>query len=120
MKKILLTLLISMLSLFAFEELNYDNFDKKIANKSVIIDFHATYWGACQALGKSLQKYDSSKTSDVTIYKVDINAQAKLAKRLNIRSMPTLVYSKNGKFIAIERGVVSAETIKQNVQKYLK
>ena len=43
MKKILLTLLISMISLFAFEELTSENFDKKIANKNVIIDFHANW-----------------------------------------------------------------------------
>lgn len=43
MKKIILSLLFFMVSLFAFEELNNDNFDQKIANKNVIIDFYSNW-----------------------------------------------------------------------------
>ena len=40
MKKIVILLLFSFISLFAFEELNADNFDEKIKGKKVIVDFH--------------------------------------------------------------------------------
>ncbi len=61
MKKILAILLLSISSLFAFENLTADNFDQKISNKNAIVDFYYTWWPACDALGKSLQKYDTSK-----------------------------------------------------------
>ncbi len=43
MKKIILSLLFLLGSLFAFEELTINNFDEKIANKKVILDFHASW-----------------------------------------------------------------------------
>lgn len=43
MKKLVLILFFSFISLFAFEELTVDNFDKKISNKNVIIDFYAIW-----------------------------------------------------------------------------
>jgi len=43
MKKILAILLFSITSLFAFENLTADNFDQKISNKNVIIDFYYSW-----------------------------------------------------------------------------
>ena len=43
MKKILTILLFTFSSLFAFENLTLDNFDKKVENKNVILDFYATW-----------------------------------------------------------------------------
>lgn len=43
MKKLLIGLLFSFSSLFAFENLTADNFDKKISEKNVIIDFYYTW-----------------------------------------------------------------------------
>lgn len=43
MKKIVLVLLFSVFSLFAFENLTNNNFDQKIANKNVIIDFYSNW-----------------------------------------------------------------------------
>lgn len=40
MKKVLLLLLFCASSIFAFEELNIDNFDEKVRGKNVILDFH--------------------------------------------------------------------------------
>lgn len=119
MKNLLLILLFSFSSLFAFEDLTADNFDKKISNKNVVIEFYASWWYACKALGKSLTKYNASKQEDVEIYKVDIEKEPLLAKRFNIRGIPVLVYIKDGKIIAQERGVISIEKIKSNVKKYL-
>ena len=42
--KILLTIFFfSISSLFAFENLNEDNFSQKTKNKNVVIDFYATW-----------------------------------------------------------------------------
>ncbi len=43
MKKIVMALLFVISSVFAFEELTVQNFDEKVANKKVILDFHATW-----------------------------------------------------------------------------
>ena len=43
MKKIILILLFSFISLFAFEELNANNFDEKIKGKNAVVVFHQTW-----------------------------------------------------------------------------
>ncbi len=43
MKKTLLVLLFSFVSLFAFEELSAENFNEKISKGKVIVDFHAIW-----------------------------------------------------------------------------
>jgi len=43
MKKILIVFLLSLGSLFALEDVTTQNFDQKISNKNVIVDFYATW-----------------------------------------------------------------------------
>ena len=43
MKKLWLLFLLGSVSLFAFEHLSADNFDAKINDKNVIVDFYHTW-----------------------------------------------------------------------------
>lgn len=121
MKKFLILFLLSFASLFAFENLTSDNFDQKISNKNVIVDFYYTWWPACTALEQSLTKYkNTSNEKNVTIYKVNLENEKSLAKRFNIRSFPVLLYIKNGKVISKEAGTRTTLQLKNNVDNYFK
>ncbi len=120
MKKLIIILLLSMTTLFAFEDLTANNFDSKVNNKNVLVEFYTTWWPSCHALGQSLTQYNASKTDDVTIYKVDLEKEPALAKRFKIRGFPILLYLKNGEVIAQEFGVKSPSQLKSSVQKYFK
>jgi len=68
-----------------------------------------------------LTKYSTSdKPNDVEIYKVDIGEQGELAARFKAFAVPMLIYFKDGKEMARERGVKSPSQIAQSVNKYLK
>ena len=75
MKKLLLFLSLGFSSLFAFEHITLENIEDKLKNKNVIIDFYATWWPSCKVLGKNLTKYNTSKQSNVEIYKLNIEEQ---------------------------------------------
>ncbi len=120
MKKLFIALLFSLSSLFAFENLTVDNFDEKVKNKNVIVDFYATWWYACKTLGKSLTKFDASQKEDVTIYKVDVDKEPLLAKRFKVTGVPVLVYLQNSKVIATEHGVRTPEQLRLNAINYFK
>ena len=119
MKKLLIILFFSITSLFAFENLTADNFDNKVNNKNVVVEFYTTWWPTCKALGKSLTKYNASKKEDVTIYKVDLEKEPNLAKRFNVKGFPILFYMKDGKIKAKEFGYKSVAELKTSIQKYL-
>lgn len=113
MKKTLLVLLFSFVSLFAFEELTSDNFEAKTSKGNVIVDFHATWWGSCKILGENLHTYkDTSKAKDVTIYKLNVGDYADVTKKYNIAGVPALVYFKDGKLVDKKMGVQSPEKLK--------
>lgn len=114
MKKTLLVLLFSFVSLFAFEELSAENFNEKISKGKVIVDFHAIWWGSCKILGKNLQKYkDTSKAKDVTIYKLNVGDYPSIPKKFDIAGVPALVYFKEGKMLDLKMGVQSVEKLKE-------
>ena len=121
MNKLLFILLFLTSSVFAFEDLTDATFDKKIANKKVMVDFYSVYWGSCKILGKNLTNFSTStKPSDVEIYKVEISKQKAIAARFNAFAVPMLVYFKDGKEVAREIGVRSVKQLEENVNKYLK
>ena len=111
MKKIILLMLISIASLFAYEELTVDNFDEKIKDKNVIIDFYAVWCPPCKILASNLEDFDVVKPDNVEIFKVNIDNQMVLAKKYGVSKLPTLIFFKNGKVMKDYVGVLSSEEL---------
>ena len=120
MKKILIVLLFSFVSLFAFEHLTPKNIDEELKGKNAIVDFYATWCPPCKVLAKNLIKFDKVKPSNVVIYKVDIDQHMDLAKRYNVTSLPTLVYIKNGTVVKKEVGIQDEERLMLNSINFFK
>ena len=116
MKKVLLIMLFSIVSLFAFEELNINNFDSKIKDKNAIIDFYAVWCPPCRILAKNLEDFDITKPDEVEIYKVNIDEQMDLAKKYGVTRLPTLLYFKNGKMVKEQVGVLSPEELLESTK----
>lgn len=113
MKKIFLIFLISVISLFAYEELNIDNFEEQIKGKNVIVDFYAPWCPPCKILANNIEDFDISKPDNIKIYKVNIDDELTLAKKYGVTKLPTVIYFKNGKVIKDYIGVLSSEELLQ-------
>ena len=111
MNKIVSLFLLSVISVFAFEELNMDNFENKIKDKNVIVDFYAPLCPPCKVMANTLKNFDNEKPKNVEIYKVNIDNELPLAKKYGVSKLPTLVYFKNGKPIKEYVGVLSVEEL---------
>lgn len=118
MRKIVFALLFSFGTLFAFEHLTMDNIDTKLKGKNAIVDFYATWCPPCKVIGKNLIEFNKMKPKDVTIFKVDIDDQMPLAKKYGVRSLPTLVYIKDGKVVAKEVGIKDVDEINLNTKNF--
>lgn len=113
MKKTLLVLLFSFVSLFAFEELTADNFEEKTSKNKIIVDFYSKWWGSCKILGKNIHKYSkTSKAKDVKIYKLNVQDHKSIPKKYGIAGVPALVYFNNGEIIDIRMGIQSVDQLK--------
>ncbi|PHO09735.1 thioredoxin [Malaciobacter canalis] len=118
MKKIILILSFSFISLFSAEHLTADNIDEKLQNKNAIVDFYAVWCPPCKIMSKNLKDFENSNNSDVVIYKVDVDKQPQLAQKFGVRTIPTTVYFKNGIFLKKEVGVKTVSQLHLNVKNY--
>jgi thioredoxin len=90
-------------------------------DKSMVIDFFATWCGPCLLLAKELEKVADDLGDKVDILKLDVEENPDLAARLQIQGLPTML------FIGMDpqkpalrtEGLLPADTIKNILQKEL-
>lgn len=78
------------------EVINSQDFEKRVLknNKTVLVDFFATWCGPCRMLSPILEQVASE--TDAEILKVDIDENMDLARKFGIMSVPTMILFKNG------------------------
>jgi len=118
MKKILMILVFSIVSAFAFEELNIDNFEEKIKGKNAIVDFYAVWCPPCKVLDRNLKDFDEIKPEGVTIFKLNIDEEPMITRKYDVTKLPTLVYFKDGKPVKTMVGIQSISGLIDSSQKY--
>ena len=74
------------------------NFDQEVLHSAspVVVDFWAQWCQPCKMLAPILDEVADEKGGAVKIAKVDIDAYPQLSARFGIRSIPTLLFFKNG------------------------
>ena len=82
-------------------DLTEQNFDEAlIANHGlVMVDFWAEWCGPCQTIAPLLEELAEAPGGRVTLMKVNVDAEPRLAARYNIRSIPTILFVKEGQVV---------------------
>ena len=79
---------------------NLQEFNEKIAQGKVLVDFFATWCGPCKMLSPILEEVDERKEAgDLLIVKVDVDEASDIAIRFGIQSIPTLILFEDGKMV---------------------
>lgn len=83
----------------AVVHLTEQNFDEALAAAEGvwIVDFWAAWCGPCRAIAPVLEDLAQASNGGVTLAKVNVDEQPALAARYGIRSIPTILFVKNGK-----------------------
>ena len=85
------------------------------SNSTVLLDFYADWCGPCQTLLPTVHKLADELKDEVTIKKVNVDKNRELASKFNIRSIPTLVFFKNGEPKDIHIGLITETGLRQKI-----
>ncbi|MUG95195.1 thioredoxin [Scytonema sp. UIC 10036] len=102
------------------EYITESEFDSLLKGDSpVVFDFTATWCGPCKMIAPLIDKLAEEYEDRAKVVKVDLDQNQSLAKRLGIRSIPTVMIYKNGTLMETIVGVTPYETFTKALTKLL-
>ena len=101
--------------------LTKDTFHKEVleASQPVLVDFWATWCGPCRIISPRVAELATELKGQVKFGKVDVDAEASLAKQYDISAIPSLLIFKDGKLAEQFVGVRTKDELKQALEKYI-
>ncbi|MEM6404337.1 MAG: thioredoxin [Cyanobacteria bacterium P01_D01_bin.116] len=92
------------------EYIQEKEFDTLSTSDGVFLcDFTATWCGPCKMIAPMIEQLAQEHQGKIKVAKVDLGENSNLAKRLKIKSIPTVMIYKDGNLIETIVGIVPYE-----------
>ena len=88
-------------------------------DKLLVVDFFATWCGPCKKLSPTLDEVSEEFGDRVNIVKVDVDESEDLAMTYGIRSVPTVLFFKNGQQVEKFVGALPKSEIVSKIENQL-
>jgi thioredoxin 1 len=103
------------------EEFTDDNFDAKVvkSDKLTLVDFWAEWCAPCRMIGPIVEELATEYADKVNIGKLNVDENNKIATKYGIRSIPTLLFFKDGEILKHVVGVRSKEELQEVINEHV-
>lgn len=85
------------------------------AQELTLVDFWATWCGPCRVISPILEQLAADRAGELKVAKLDVDENPQTAARFNVRSMPTLLFFRNGQPVGQIIGAVPRAHIEQAI-----
>jgi len=81
----------------------------------VVVDFWAPWCGPCIQMGPGLEAFSNANEGRVKVFKLDADDNPKTAEKYGIRSVPTIIFFKEGEPVFVSRGAMSQSDLEKKL-----
>jgi thioredoxin 1 len=99
---------------------NETEFDSLLANESLlVVDCTATWCGPCKLVAPLIDRLADEYGERALVLKLDLDANKPVAKRFGIKSIPAVLFFKQGELLETLVGVKPYEEFSNAVERFL-
>jgi len=103
----------------AMEVTDY-TFESEVEKHSglAVVDFWATWCAPCRLVAPILDQLASEYSGKAKVTKLDVDTNIRTASRFNVRSIPTILFFKNGQLVDQVVGAVPKPRLEEVFKKH--
>jgi thioredoxin 1 len=102
-------------------EITDENFDELVlkSEKPVVVDFWAEWCGPCRMIGPLINEMSKEFEGKALVGKVNVDQNANVSAQFGVRSIPTVLFIKNGEVVDKSVGAVPKATLEAKLNALL-
>ena len=97
-----------------------ESFETEVEQNSglTVVDFWATWCAPCRMIAPILDQLATEYSGKVKVTKLDVDQNVRTATRFNVRSIPTLLFFKDGKLVDQVVGAVPKQALETKFKQH--
>ncbi|MGE4383410.1 MAG: thioredoxin [Arcobacter sp.] len=100
-------------------ELNQNSMEETIKEGVSLVDFWAPWCGPCRMIAPVIDQLAVEFEGKAKICKVNTEEEPELTAQYQVRSIPTILFFKDGKIVDQLIGATNKATLEEKINKYL-